>query len=261
MTVFDRAKSESDQLSVPALHLVGGEGNQFSRIGGTPLVPPGFSWPAWKNNPLAFLVQLDLAEIAMAFVQPWMPTTGQLYFFYDKEQSTWGFDPTDRGSWKVIYSNVPTPDLRAAEIPVGISPKDLYNTVRLTGRKILSRPDSERLHITGQMTDQEFDELIDMCLASFGNLPKHQLFGFPVPVQDDHMELECQLASNGIYCGTPEGYESPDAKQLAPGAADWRLLLQLDSDDAAGMMWATEVPSISGYGSQTPGKRTSRTYG
>jgi uncharacterized protein YwqG len=238
MSVFDRAKSESDRLSLPALHFVRGEGDPFSRIGGTPLVPPGFSWPVWKNEPLAFLVQLDLAEIAVEFVQPWMPTTGQLYFFYNKKQSTWGFDPADRGSWKVVYSNVPAPDLRAAEIPVGIGGKHLYNTVPLAGRKILSRPDWQRLQIDPrELTDEELEELTEIGLASFGNLPRHQLFGFPIPVQGDGMELECQLASNGIYCGKPEGYESPRATQLAHGAGDWRLLLQLDSDKEAGMMW------------------------
>lgn len=238
MSVFDNAKSESDRLSLPAMQLVRSEGNQFSRIGGVPLVPPGFSWPIWMHEPLAFLAQLDLTEVAAAFVQPWMPATGQLYFFYDKEQSTWGFDPADRGSWKVIYSDVAIADLRVAEVPVGIGPEHLYNNVHLTGRKILSRPDCQRLQVdTSQTTNQEFEEVIEMSLAPFGNLPIHQLFGLPIPVQGDHMELECQLASNGIYCGTPEGYDSPQAAQLAPGAEEWRLLLQLDSDDEAGMMW------------------------
>jgi uncharacterized protein YwqG len=51
------------------------------------------------------------------------------------------------------------------------------------------------------------------------------------------MELECQLVTNGIYCGDPSGYEGPRAAVLEAGSADWRLLMQLDSDDEAGMMW------------------------
>ena len=42
---------------------------------------------------------------------------------------------------------------------------------------------------------------------------------------------------NCTHCGTPEGYESPEAAQLV---GKWRLLLQLDSDDDAGMMWGDE---------------------
>jgi uncharacterized protein YwqG len=51
------------------------------------------------------------------------------------------------------------------------------------------------------------------------------------------MRLECQLVTNGIYCGNSSGYRDPRAKVLEPGATDWRLLLQLDSDDRVGWMW------------------------
>ncbi len=51
------------------------------------------------------------------------------------------------------------------------------------------------------------------------------------------MELECQLVTNGIWCGDQKGYEDPRVPTLEPGAADWRLLLQLDSDDNPKWMW------------------------
>jgi uncharacterized protein YwqG len=35
----------------------------------------------------------------------------------------------------------------------------------------------------------------------------------------------------------PFGYQDPRAKALEAGAADWRLLLQVDSDENATMMW------------------------
>src|SRR5262249_16673268 len=71
----------------------------------------------------------------------------------------------------------------------------------------------------------------------FQGHPKHQLLGLPSPVQGDQMELECQLASNGIYCGNPEGYATSRAKQLENGAGNWRLLFQMDSDDELGVLW------------------------
>jgi uncharacterized protein YwqG len=51
------------------------------------------------------------------------------------------------------------------------------------------------------------------------------------------MALEAQLASNGVYVGVPEGYSSPKRMALEAGVKDWRLLLQIDSDDDARMMW------------------------
>lgn len=64
----------------------------------------------------------------------------------------------------------------------------------------------------------------------------HRLLGHADPVQGD-MQLECQLVANGVYCGDASGYRDPRAPQFRSGAADWRLLLQVDSQDDAGMMW------------------------
>jgi hypothetical protein len=37
-------------------------------------------------------------------------------------------------------------------------------------------------------------------------LPAHHLGGYPDPIQGEDMELDCQLASNGLYCGDESGY-------------------------------------------------------
>jgi len=65
----------------------------------------------------------------------------------------------------------------------------------------------------------------------------NRLLGNPDPVQGD-MQRECQLASNGIYCGDDNYISKPEAQALLPGSADRRLLLQVDSfEEEAGMMW------------------------
>ena len=51
------------------------------------------------------------------------------------------------------------------------------------------------------------------------------------------MQVECQLVTNGLYCGDSTGYQDPRAKDLRDGAAEWRLLMQIDSQDEADMMW------------------------
>jgi uncharacterized protein YwqG len=61
--------------------------------------------------------------------------------------------------------------------------------------------------------------------------------GFPETVQNNDLELTAELVSHGIYCGNPKGYREGKSRGLGAGAADWRLLLQLDSEEDAGMMW------------------------
>lgn len=52
------------------------------------------------------------------------------------------------------------------------------------------------------------------------------------------MQLECQLASNGIYVGDSSGYNHPKRRALENGATDWQLLFQIDSDEKGlGTMW------------------------
>jgi uncharacterized protein YwqG len=75
------------------------------------------------------------------------------------------------------------------------------------------------------------------CSGVFGDKPAHHLFGYPSPAQGNDMDLECQLVSHGLYCGDTSGYQDSRAKELEAGRHDWILLLQLDTDDDAGMMW------------------------
>jgi uncharacterized protein YwqG len=64
----------------------------------------------------------------------------------------------------------------------------------------------------------------------------HKVFGHPDPVQNE-MQLECQLVSNGISMGDPDVFQNPRIKNLESGATDWRLLLQLDSDNTYEQEW------------------------
>ncbi len=88
-----------------------------------------------------------------------------------------------------------------------------------------------------KMNDAEFDEFIEIRNDLYGDFPHHQMGGYPNPIQGNEMELECQFASNGIYCGNTSAYEDPRAKELGKDAAEWQLLLQIDSDDDLGVMW------------------------
>ena len=65
------------------------------------------------------------------------------------------------------------------------------------------------------------------------------MFGHPDSIQDD-MQLECQLVTNGLYCGDPSGYDDPRTASLEKGKYDWRLLLQIDSDENLNTVWGDD---------------------
>jgi uncharacterized protein YwqG len=212
-----------------------------SKLGGCPDIPKRREWPLWHEEALAFLGQIDLAEISGYSCCKAFPSFGRLYFFYDVEQSTWGFDPSDKGSWRVIYSSAPCADLVRRAQPPEIPEHALYRSCVPSFYQTLSIPGYESIFISQlDLTAKELHLYADF-LESFSATQAqsdsaHQILGFPEEIQGE-MQLQCQLVSNGLYCGNERGYKTALARKLEWGAVFWRLLLQLDSDENVGMMW------------------------
>jgi uncharacterized protein YwqG len=177
-----------------------------SRIGGAPDLLPGAKWPSWKRQP---------------------------QFFYDPEQRTWGFDPKDRGSWRVLLQKEIGKPARAP----GVKP---YPACRLAFEEVTTPVSGESFDYEtlapSEAQHEAYGEAMGAVEEELDGDTRHQLLGNAIPIQGD-MQLECQLASNGLYCGDPSGYQTRRARKLAPAASRWRLLFQLDSDDRADMMW------------------------
>lgn len=217
--------------------LRGGDGK--SKIGGTPDGISPNAWPIVNGTPLSFVAQIDLEEIHLANGPEYLPSSGSLLFFYDADEQPWGFKPTDRDGWRVIHI-----DVDASTTVVGADAEcptsRVFPEKRLSAIPSRSLPEAtfERIGMdVDGLTDEEVDRLSGLADAYYDGLPAHQVGGFPRPVQSDYMELEAQLASNGLNCGSSAGYNDPRAKELGTGAKDWTLLLQLDSDDDVDMMW------------------------
>ncbi|EDY82232.1 conserved domain protein [Verrucomicrobiia bacterium DG1235] len=221
---------------LPAIHLRQGESNGFSRLGGLPSMPYGMEWPSWQNKPQAFLAQLDLGAMGEA-LPSFLPDTGYLYFFYDQDQGEWGFDPNDFGAWRVLYVQGDPSGFLPYSVPEGLAEESIYRPKAVVPQRIELLPDSLSLPKAEWDWDREGDAYDALRLAAFEGQPLHQVLGYPSPVQDDDMEVECQLASNGIYMGSPEGHNDPRIPELKKEASDWKLLLQLDSDEETGWMW------------------------
>lgn len=210
----------------------------FSRIGGMPLLPEDLVWPEWKGAPLSFLCQLDLSELPEGCERNGLPALGVLYFFYNQEQETWGFEPEDIGSWQVIYTDKAKNQLSQRAIPEGLDKGCIYREKPVAFKAVETYPDWQDERVESlDLNDKQGDQYIDLCTSVFEDDSMHHLFGYPQPVQGNDMELECQLASNGLNCGDSSGYNDPRAKQLEAAKSDWILLFQLDTDDGAGMMW------------------------
>ncbi len=214
-----------------------------SRFGGSPDVPADFAWPQREKRPLTFLAQIELSALGDTA----LGTSGWLLFFYDVQEQPWGFDPKDGDAWRVFHLDG-TAVLERRPHPKVAEHAGPFPTCRVTFRHTRNLPDAWDRVVTDREIyfESEQREAYDRVASEVAGVdldgvPFHHLLGYPQLVQDD-MRGECQLASNGIYCGRPEDYQSARAKELLKTAtADWRLLLQLDTEDTAdtgpGWMW------------------------
>jgi uncharacterized protein YwqG len=230
-SVLDKAQG----LAKPGLHLAHSEAAGFSWMGGLPSVASGFEWPAWSGQPLTFVAQIDLGEVARELSQPWLPKSGQLYFFvHVSEDMAGGYDPDDAGAWRIMHTNADRAALVPAALPPGLEEQSLFPKANIRFHPIDTVPTEERFMGQWDLTNEEFEALMDAREAPFRGQPHHQMFGYPDPEQDDGMELEAQLITNGV---TSFDRRDPRINELAPGADQWRLLLQIDTDDGLNMHW------------------------
>ena len=225
------------RLSKPAARLRASDGKiGTSRLGGHPHLEDIVQWPDWDGRPLNFLAVLDLEELQGLDVGIRLPASGYLNFFYDaEEKQPWGFDPSESDGWRVLYA----PPGRTA---LTTTPADtfVFDEVPLEFVQIHTLPDYGEHPVVSirEAASDAFDAFADDFYADGGwpEEPRHQIGGWPNLVQGS-LWLEAQLASHGMYLGDGAAYQTPRARELSTGAGDWRLLLQLDSDDAVPWMW------------------------
>lgn len=233
--LIDRHRPYLDSLIRPALRLVKADAAGRSRLGGLPDMPESLSWPEWQDRPLAFLAQIDLGELPPESGELGLPSSGLLFFFYDSQQEAWGFDPADRGAWRVLYAPAAGAERTA---PAMLDTDAIYPVTPVGFQRVTTYPEPEDPALSS--LNFNFPEL--GCYgalrnAAAGGYGGHHLMGYPDPVQNGDMERECALVTGGLYCGDASGYNDPRADALSRHRDDWVMLLQLDSDDDAGMMW------------------------
>lgn len=200
-----------------------------------------------EARPLSLVAQVNLAQIQGTNpLDPDIPATGRLLFFYDAQQQPWGFRRGDAVGWKLLYDTTAPESLLRVAPPVVPGPAHTasgFPALRCRGRAALSPvPEDEVTLPRLQPSDPEhaalagwYEDVNDTLLdrADFG---AHQVGGHPDQIQGG-MQLECQLVSNGIDRGGDIPGDPAEIARLSKGASDWLLLMQIDSDDRNGMMW------------------------
>lgn len=220
-----------------------------SRLGGLPHLPAGMEWPRWRGDPLGHIATIRLSEAAKHDPTGLLPSKGLFYFWYAHGNGPWGFDPSEAGFFRVDYTADEDMPLAVASFPDDpisndvrelMPPSGIFNPCRLSFTAGLTLPDWEwirnfapALASVGELN--AYSALQESLPTS--KSPQHRLLGHAAP-QQGPMELECQLVTHGLYCGNASGFNDPRAKTLQPGAANWRLLLQIDTDEKGpGWMW------------------------
>ena len=217
-----------------------------SRLAGAADLPVGMSWPTHEDRPLALLAQIRLDEIAPLDPEGLLPHTGWLYFFHEGGEQVWGYDPKDRGGFRVFHVDVKESVLQRISPPEGVSEyMSDSHPCSLRFRRVVTLPDpadedTRALGIgmdTGSVRKVYCALLETVIRGASKSEGFHHLFGYPQLVQGD-MRLACQLVTHGLHFRKASAPPDGVAEELAAGAKDWVLLLQLDTDWAGpGWMW------------------------
>jgi uncharacterized protein YwqG len=239
-----RVASELAALAQPSIRLTTSPTHEAklatgaSKFGGLPDMPIGTAWPILNGVAMSFVGQIRLEDARPYDVNHQLPPAGMLAFFYDAQQQTYGDDPHDHGGWQV-YHFADAVQLQQTSAPVDLPDNARFKPCALAFSSELTmplEPHLERADLTISASEQQQYEAF---LSSFPTAQgsrgiRNRMLGYADTIQDD-MRAQAQLLSYGLTDSN-----DPRATALLPGAMDWTLLLQVDSDPNAGMRWASE---------------------
>lgn len=210
-----------------------------SKIGGLPDLPKDIDWFINEDThiPMAFVAQINFAQVKEFDIENQLPEKGILYLFYDcsLDGMPWGFDPKDKSGKKVFYYDGNIEDLERKPLPINMDKYSYINSAKLSFNSEMNIPDYwSYFGRTIQLNDEENDRYWD--LKEEYDEVQNKLLGHSDNIQGE-MELECELVTHGIYCGNPSGYQDPKRKELEKNVNQWHLLLQIDTNDEIDMIW------------------------
>ena len=179
-----------------------------SKLGGRPDVADDFQWPLDNSGyPLSLLLQIDCADLAFLDREGLLPTSGQLYFFYELSEMR---RDGKKNSVRVIYNDKPSSQLHPLDYPVNLGKHYQLQECRLQFSQRTSFPCLEEVgHLTHKRVKTK--DNIELAVAS------------------DRLEEKYCPESEGI--GNMLGYAFLIEKPIVKDLSDHVLLLQLDSSE------------------------------
>ncbi|MCA9905359.1 MAG: DUF1963 domain-containing protein [Anaerolineae bacterium] len=250
---LERLENQLVQLLKPCLYVKTSRADDeselalgTSRFGGNPDLPADFRWPHYRaNEPLTFIAQFRLSEIAAYKIDTVLPESGLLYFFYAEASEPWG-NFEERAASAVIYVEdentrlvrTPHPAGQGELGPVRVLPAHQATFVPGFSLPVLESGETARYDIRFESRDED-DAYWQMLEDLLRPKLRHQILGYPQSEQYS-VEYECAFGS------TPPDKRQPvddmltqaqRAQQRYQTMATWQFLFQIDSDDSLGIMW------------------------
>lgn len=207
-----------------------------SKLGGLPDLPAGVEWPMWREQPMAFIAQVRLDDIAPFDVERALPNTGLLSCFCAVEGDLLADD--DPAAWRVWhFTGEEMNTLARRTAPERLDELSRFRACAMTyaRRPTLPDVDSHEVRALGLSKTERIAYVDVQTGGDIGYLPEmdHRLLGYPYTLGGSTL-LECYVAAHGMdwHAGTRDAGELQDAAEEA-----WRLLLQVYSNEEAGMDW------------------------
>jgi len=216
-----------------------------SKVGGLPDLPRDLAWPASNGHPQAFVAQINLAEVAGYGAVRALPRSGLLSFFYDNGRDLDDEDEDQYPGCAVFFfdGDPSTLNLARRQAAASLATEDRFAACAVDITPIVTLPALESSAVAGLgLSEREQEDYVEAYLGwnrgddDRDGRPAHWLLGLPYNLEGD-ARIVSLLASRGQSWDEVEMDDPALETGLEREAADWTLLLQLDSDEAAGMDW------------------------
>lgn len=218
-----------------------------SRFGGPADVPPGFVWPRRDGRPLDLLAQLELSKLRVHG----LPRSGWLLFFYDGEDQPWGGAAEDIGGSVTLHVAGPARALVRMSRPRDDG-RRAAPCCALRVRRTVDLPHAwdsvfQELGYYYELEDPMGHEVVRALARVASSVSRvkldeayHHVLGHPRLRQPD-LRGDCALIVKGFWPDDADEWSAAKLRKadklMARAHEDWRLLLQLDTDEVPGWMW------------------------
>lgn len=233
---------------MPSLRLIPRKRSKWkSRLGGLPEAPADFVWPTLADGePLVFVAQIDLAELREAGLPgaEALPARGSLAFFHGLESAPGETHLGNAGRVLFFDGTAPLKAVKAPAHPAFSALPRMALTLDLQTEEL---PPLESVFYPLMLADSGTAEgdLYAAAAARFGDFvaaygqqgvrdederPVHRVLGYADPLQAD--VYQCSEGNAGKL-----PFERWTAVETLRAASRFRLLLQVDSDPEAGLLF------------------------